>query len=140
MLLHPASLRLVVDHNVWVSYLLTRSFAGLDAVLDREQVHILFTEYLLDDLASVLMRPKSAKHLDEADVEAMFLRIRDHGICIKARSDVRLCRDPDDDHLLALSKDGRADILITGDEDLLVLKTFGRTRIQSPAEFLREHR
>jgi predicted nucleic acid-binding protein len=31
-----------------------------------------------------------------------------------------VCTDPDDDHLPALSNDGRAEILITGDEDLLV--------------------
>jgi putative PIN family toxin of toxin-antitoxin system len=133
------SLRLVVDHNVWISYLLTRSFRRLDQIMDSEHVRILFTDDLLDDLASVLERPKLAKHLDPADVGLLFQRISGQGERINVKSVVHICRDPDDDSLLALSKDGSADILITGDEDLLVLKKFGKTRIQSPAEFLRNH-
>jgi len=133
------SLRLVVDHNVWISYLLTRSFRGLDQVMDSEHVRVLFTDDLLDNLASVLERPKLAKHLDPADVGLLFQRISDQGERINVKSVVQVCRDPDDDSLLALSKDGNADILITGDEDLLVLKKFGNTRILSPAEFLRKH-
>jgi putative PIN family toxin of toxin-antitoxin system len=47
-------------------------------------------------------------------------------------------RDPADDYLLDLSKRGKAHLLITGDEDLLVLKKHGRTRIISPAQFVSE--
>ena len=44
-------------------------------------------------------------------------------------SEVTECRDPKDNFLLALCQDGRADFLITGDQDLLVLDPFHRTRI-----------
>ena len=47
---------------------------------------------------------------------------------------VTVCRDADDNFLLALCLDGHADFLITGDQDLLVLKAFGSTRIISWAE------
>jgi len=107
--------------------------------LGRGRIRLLYSEGSLDDLAGVLMRPKLARHMEEADVELMFQRIKERGKRIMVRSDVRVCRDPDDDHLLALCKDGRADLLITGDKDLLVLKHFGATRILSPTEFLREH-
>ncbi len=50
---------------------------------------------------------------------------------------VRVCRDPDDDFLLALAKFSDADILVTRDEDLLVIGQYGRTQIVYPAEFLR---
>lgn len=134
------SLRLVVDHNVWISFLLTRSFPALARMVDDRAVILLYTDELLDDLAEVLIRPKLAKHLDPADVELMFQRIRHRGELIMVRSVVHLCRDPDDDFLLALCKDGGADVLITGDEDLLVLREFGNTRILSPANFLRIHK
>lgn len=48
---------------------------------------------------------------------------------IEVESIVTICRDPKDNFLLALAKDGKADYLITGDNDLLVLNKFGKTKI-----------
>ena len=46
-----------------------------------------------------------------------------------------VCRDKDDDNILSCAKVSRADYLVTGDEDLLILKKFGRTRIITPRDF-----
>ena len=48
----------------------------------------------------------------------------------------RICRDPDGDIVLATAVAGRADLVITGDDDLLVLKTFGGIHIFSPRQVL----
>ena len=48
----------------------------------------------------------------------------------------RICRDPDDDIVLATALAGRADLIVTGDNDLLVLKTFRTIRISSPRQVL----
>ena len=48
-----------------------------------------------------------------------------------------VCRDPKDNFLLALAHDGKADYLLTGDNDLLVMKKFGRTKIVKISEFLK---
>ena len=48
------------------------------------------------------------------------------GLFIDIQSVVTVCRDPKDNYLLALAKDAKADFLITGDQDLLVLKIFRR--------------
>ena len=45
------------------------------------------------------------------------------------------CRDPDDDTILALAATGRADVIITEDDDLLVLNPFDGIRILRPREF-----
>jgi uncharacterized protein len=45
------------------------------------------------------------------------------------------CRDADDLHVLGLATTGKADYLVTGDDDLLVLKRFGRCRIVTPRQF-----
>lgn len=47
----------------------------------------------------------------------------------------KLCRDRDDDNVLAAALAGAADCIITGDKDLLVLKEFRGIQIISPAEF-----
>ena len=49
----------------------------------------------------------------------------------------RICRDADDDVVLATAVAGKADVIVTGDDDLLVLKTFRGIRILSPRKFLK---
>jgi uncharacterized protein len=49
---------------------------------------------------------------------------------------VPVCRDPDDDVVLATAVAADAEAIITGDEDLLVLKTYTRVRILTPRQFL----
>ena len=48
----------------------------------------------------------------------------------------RICRDADDDVVLATALAGKADVIVTGDDDLLVLKEFRGIRILSPRQFL----
>jgi putative PIN family toxin of toxin-antitoxin system len=50
--------------------------------------------------------------------------------------DKRVCRDKDDDVVLATALAGKADVIVTGDEDLLVLKKFRGIEILSPRQFL----
>lgn len=52
------------------------------------------------------------------------------------KSTVNICRDPKDNFLLALAKDGKASHLITGDSDLLVLKKSGKTEILNISDYL----
>ena len=59
---------------------------------------------------------------------------------IEVSSSIRASRDPKDNFLLALAKDGKADYLLTGDKDLLTLKKFGRTIIITISKFLEEQK
>jgi uncharacterized protein len=49
---------------------------------------------------------------------------------------VKASRDENDNYLLSLAKDIKADYLVTGDKDLLVLEKFNRTRIVTFSQFL----
>lgn len=55
---------------------------------------------------------------------------------MEVKSIVTVCRDPKDNFLLALSKDGKADYLLTGDKDLLDLIKFGKTQIKTITAFI----
>lgn len=52
---------------------------------------------------------------------------------------IKVCRDPNDDFLLALAKDGKANYLLTGDKDLLEIKAFEKIKIVTLAEFLNKY-
>ena len=60
-------------------------------------------------------------------------------LCVPVPSKVTVCRDPKDNFLLSLAKDGNADYLLTGDADLLVLDVFKKTRICTIREFMDKH-
>ncbi len=63
------------------------------------------------------------------------MALKNRALFIDVTSEVTVCRDPKDNFLLALSKDGKASHLITGDKDLLTLKKFGKTKIVSMGGF-----
>jgi putative PIN family toxin of toxin-antitoxin system len=47
-----------------------------------------------------------------------------------------ICRDPNDDFILECAATGNADLIVTGDKDLLSLKTYGITKILTPRQYL----
>lgn len=57
-------------------------------------------------------------------------------VFVQPRQEIKVCRDPDDNHLLETASEAKARFLITGDEDLLVLKKFDLTQILTPSQFL----
>ena len=46
-----------------------------------------------------------------------------------------ICRDADDDVMLATARTGECDAIVTGDQDLLVLDPFHGIRVLAPAGF-----
>jgi len=50
---------------------------------------------------------------------------------------VRACRDPKDDKFLEVALNGRADVIITGDKDLLRMHPWRGIEILAPADYLR---
>ena len=54
--------------------------------------------------------------------------------------DQPVCRDPDDDVVLATALAGACDCIVTGDKDLLVLERFRQILILAPADFWRHEK
>ena len=66
--------------------------------------------------------------------------IEENSIRILPKVNPKLSRDPKDNFLLAAALAAKADYLITGDKDLLVLRKIGSTKILKPAQFIKEFR
>jgi putative PIN family toxin of toxin-antitoxin system len=47
-----------------------------------------------------------------------------------------ICRDPNDDFILECAALGNADLIVTGDKDLISMKSCGTTRILTPRQYL----
>jgi uncharacterized protein len=129
-------LRLIIDTNLWISFLLTKDFDKLDRLFDDNVITLLFSEELLKEFVEVAQRPKFAKYFSASDLKKLFVEINNQAEFISVTSTVTLCRDEKDNFLLALAVDGNADYLITGDKDLLVLNKINNTEIVSITDFL----
>ena len=129
-------LNLIIDTNLWISFLISNRQDRLDHLLLIERVRILCSLELLDELSATISKPKLKKYFGANALNEMLLTLDPFIDFVDVRSAVSICRDLKDNFLLALAKDGRADFLLTGDNDLLDLKKFGKTRIVTVATFL----
>ncbi|MEO8172342.1 MAG: putative toxin-antitoxin system toxin component, PIN family [Sediminibacterium sp.] len=128
--------RVIIDTNLWISSLLTKDFLILDKAFSEEKIILLFSEQLLKELIAVARRPKFRKYFSNDDLANLLTIIHERAEFISITSAIQICRDPKDDFLLSLSIDGNANILITGDKDLLEIGKFGKTRIITISTFL----
>jgi uncharacterized protein len=128
-------LRVLLDTNVLVSAL---HFAGatprrvLDAVLSGQ--HDMVTgPALLDELEDVLI---TVCGWEQARAHAARLQVEDLADVVVPRSVPRVCRDADDDEVLAVAQWGRVEMVVTGDKDLLAVGVHAGARMVTPAGFL----
>lgn len=101
---------------------------------------LVFSKELLEEFISVIKRPKFRKIFTQNDTEKLIETIQYNAEFYNVKSQVNICRDVKDNFLLSLAKDATADFLITGDKDLLEIKTFYSTKIITMTDFLNEHR
>ena len=113
-------------------------FIGTGGVFDCVQLidTILFSEATFKELQAVLNRPKFTRYLDGARRDRFLTHLRASGSFVNVRQMVQICRDPKDDKFLDVAVNGGADLIVTGDADLLVLHPFEGVEIVTPAAYL----
>jgi len=129
-------LRVVIDTNLWVSYALNPLKSHVRTILVNQEIELLTSEEQVVELSEVLRRPKFQKSFLEYPMDQFLVMFKEAVLSIPITSKVTVCRDPKDNFLLSLVKDGNADYLLTGDADLLILDVFGSTRICTIRVFL----
>lgn len=128
---------MVLDTNIFIFFLISDSFHKLEKKIKNNEITLLFSEELLSEFIEVVSRPKFKKYFSEKDITNLLNNLHKYSDLIEVRSNVNICRDKKDNFLLALCSDGKADFLITGDEDLLILKKFKKTSILKISEYLK---
>jgi hypothetical protein len=133
-------LRLVVDTNIFISFLIGKQLKALQAGIADGYFQFVISDKLLEEITEVASRPYLVKYFATGAVEILVDGLSRNAIHVALPKAIpAISRDPDDDYLLALAKAGKADILITGDKDLLVLGKYGRTRILNARAFAEEY-
>jgi uncharacterized protein len=128
--------RVILDTNLWISFLISKRQKELDVLLESGAVTLIFSQELLEEFLGVSERPKFKRFFKKSDIKTLLAQIETFGELINVESKIDECRDPKDNFLLSLSVDGKADFLVTGDSDLLVLGKIENTQIVSWMEFI----
>lgn len=128
--------RVILDTNLWISYFLRSGNSPLNRLIEHEQLIFLWSEELIEELIQVSQREKFRRYIPLDQLTTFLGHLQSKSELVTVKSEVKLCRDPADDFLLSLAKDGAADFLITGDKDLLALSQQFSTQILTLTTFI----
>lgn len=130
-------MRAVFDTNVLVSALLfensTPAQAFFSVIANGE---ILLSIALVNEIHHILYRPKFDRYINDAEREDFMLALVENGTLVDVTEEISICRDPKDNMILELAVSGKADVIVTGDTDLLDLNPFKEIVIINPQTFL----
>lgn len=127
-------MRAVLDTNVLLSAIL---FGGvprrlLQAVIDG-RLRLVTSRHLLDEFEEILEEKfgfaKAAAVETRSELEVLAEVVEPEDV-------PKVCRDPDDDQVLAAAQVGAAEVIVTGDRDLLALEWYNSIEILTPAMFV----
>ena len=128
--------RVIIDTNLWISFLISNNFSKLDKILNYKHCTIIFSQELLEEFIEVSSRPKLMKYFGQFALATIVETIEEFAEFIDVTSQIKFLNDSKDDFLLSLAIDGKADYLITGDKELLEVGKYNGTIIISMTEFL----
>src|SRR6266567_4433238 len=130
--------RIVVDSNALLSRLLFPTCVfGLTVRKVVDSAQLLVSEPLLNELADVLSRAKFDPYVSLAERQQFLRLLLGVGELVPITYRIQACRDPKDDMLLELAVNGRADLIVTRDKDLLVLNSFRNIPVSPLANYLK---
>jgi putative PIN family toxin of toxin-antitoxin system len=128
--------RLIIDTNLWISFIISKKLNHLETLLLSNKIILIFSIELIEELNKTVNKPKLKNFFSENAIDEMLEVFEPFIDLVKIKSKVKICRDSNDDFLLALAKDGKADYLLTGDNDLLEIGKFDRTLIIKYKDFI----
>jgi uncharacterized protein len=129
-------MRIVLDTNVFISAILKTNSVPAAAVHQVCEAHTLLTSLATQhEIRRVLARPYFRQALN-GDILQKIEYIFEFSELVTISTSVTACRDPMDDKFLELALCGKADLIISGDKDLLSMGAYLDTLIIAPAKFL----
>ncbi len=126
--------RIVLDTNVFISIL---KKGRLRKILDlwlEDKFVLIVSETILREVVEVVRRPKFNFHSSE--IEMLASLILEKALIINPHHLLKVCSDPKDNKFIECAAAGKADYIVSGDSDLLILEKYHKIEIISPANFI----
>jgi len=132
-----AKYKIIIDTNLWISFLIGKRLSTLKLLLSNSEFTVFICNELLVEIQNISVKQKIRKYINSDDVNDLFDIIDKccQYIVIRQRAVSSALRDIDDLYLLSLADTVNADYILTGDKDLLTLKTHNQTKILTYNDF-----
>jgi uncharacterized protein len=134
--------KIIVDTNVFVSGLIQRSYPYLiiNNLFIEGKFDLCISDELLQEYYLVFRRKKFYKYPDFTNkVEILIADIESKSKRFSPKNKLTIITDKDDNKLLELAEESKADFLITGNTNDFTLKKYKSTRIVTPKEYWDKH-
>ena len=133
-------LKLVLDTNTIVSaFFWEGNEAELLRKIEQGKAELYVTSEILNEVEEVIKRPKFNEIMKKANLtpdQIMQKIVSLSHLVIAPKLNIKVCRDEKDNKFLECAESAKADYLISGDEDLLVLKEYNRIPIVRTSRIL----
>ena len=129
------NIKVIFDTNVWISFLIGKRLTSLKEYISTGKITIVTTEQLLKEIKEVTGRERLKKYFPQQSVIELLDLLETIAEKVEIKPTHFLSRDPKDNFLLNLIDFSKADFVVTGDKDLLVLDRFKTAAILTPADF-----
>jgi len=130
-------MKVLFDTNLWISFMIGKRLSSLADVLNRQDVEIYVSEQLLDEIRTVISRPKFDRLISQETRYYFFEMVYDvcqiTNITIQADSPIR---DIKDLYLLSMAESVPVDFIVSGDNDLIDLGSHANIPILKYTDFV----
>ena len=130
--------KVIIDTNVLISALIQRSYPNfiLQNCVFENQVEICISDELFAEYLDVLNRPKFNKYPDFLNkAELVLVQIENIATKFFPREKFEVIGDKDDNRLLELAFEAKADFIITGNTKDFTMSDFKGTKVVSPKDY-----
>jgi len=125
----------VFDTNVLIAAFLTEGLcSGLLIRVRKQAFNLVLCDDIIREFEGILMKKFKLTSIDISEISTIVSEAASE-ILHKLGPIPNICRDPNDDMIIACAIDAAADYIVTGDEDLLILKRYKDIVIINPRNF-----
>jgi len=122
-------MKILIDTNIWISVFINKDFQSFIKKILENNIKIISSLRQIEEISNVLARPKFTGHINKNLVEeflVLFLKTVD---VIESKIKINDCRDEKDNFILETAVSGKANFIVTEDNDLLVLNPYKDLKI-----------
>jgi putative PIN family toxin of toxin-antitoxin system len=135
--------KIILDTNIIISALIQRSYPYLilQNLVFEKLVDLCISDELFKEYIDVINRPKFNRYPDfQSKSELVLIQVLELGIKYKPIDKFEIIEDVDDNKILELAVEAKADFIITGNTNDFTFSMFRGTKIVTPAVYWEQHK
>jgi len=128
----------IVDTSVFIRAAFDyKSYSGRTFEKILLDYKLIYSKETLQELENTFNKDRLKSRIDKNKKDSFLNAIKTKGIEIKPKSNIKICRDDNDNMFLSLANDTEATAIITEDKDLLTLHPYKNTKIITSEQFIK---